>query len=329
MDDLSADTQRQLATAIEKTRSYVDRAKINGGIPEPADSYRLMTEAPEIKAKLTQMRRLLKLVITRESARLAARDIGLTATEEADRAFSVGRDEDGNFSLEIARRSLDEAWGLYNGRLSESINFVRDLVQIKIGKNVITGDELSGYAAGAAGVRVALALKNWIWQKGGLRLIENAVSGAVTGTISTVTSDAFLSAARAALAPAASGVPAGMMIPLGLSTYDPNDTVSPFDSIQDKNLWALLRETWQPNSLGRYDYFPAQVVVSRMLEPTVSQATKDFLGGSATVEKARALLPALDSCLAKANRPFPYDRSLALKVRADLSKALATKAGGL
>lgn len=100
--------------------------------------FRFQSPSGQFRDDLVRQYKDLYKIQTTAFKRSTARDLGLSSTQEADRAYAAGNGEDAHFYKAIGEGMLDLAIGL-----DPITGFVRSTFELMTGRNIVTGAQLS------------------------------------------------------------------------------------------------------------------------------------------------------------------------------------------
>jgi hypothetical protein len=140
-------------TAEEGVKQRLHRTlPLHNTIQPHPDRYTFVSPPGNFRTEITQQYEdLSRLNPTTEKGQ-EARELGLSATREADQAYSQNFEGDALFYKEIGKSFLDIAVGM-----DPVTSFGRSTYELFTGKNLVTGEELSTFERSMAGLNVLSA----------------------------------------------------------------------------------------------------------------------------------------------------------------------------
>ncbi len=161
--DLENKPVDQLVQGKAKPKGTIDVSQI----PNPDESslpYQFQSPVGAFRDEMVQLYKDLYKVQPQFGKQQKTRELGLIATEEADRSYSLGNANDANFYKELGKEFLDITVGL-----DPVTGFGRSAYELFYGRNLITGMKLNSVERSFAFLGVATA--------GGSRFLHQAGRG--------------------------------------------------------------------------------------------------------------------------------------------------------
>lgn len=313
---LSQEIGNSIGGIYHEGQDALARAQGFGTVPYVQDSYQVKTTAPEIRAKIVELRKNLAMLASREVLRANSRLAGMNLTQAADIAYAGGDEETGNSLMNMATDAASVLLG--HDKLTDPL---KSLVELASGKN-IRGEDLKPTDLYRNFVSLAKFLVGLQMAKHGSQLVAEVITNAVKSEAGKFVIGAIQAGGVGAVVVLSTFSMAGDS---ESARHYQDKWSAPNFSVNDSKLSIMLEGVWERGADLQSGYLPRKVFAERWLQPVLAKKSGGLFTGQPLQTSAVQLSNALQGWLSANPSALKSDRQLATNILSDLRKALAAK----